>query len=579
MATSTTGARPVRLGLIGVAVGVGLMAALAAIMFPLRADVSDATVALVLLVPVVTAVVLGGTRAGLAVAAVGFLVFDFLFDKPYYTLTVSGPRNWVALVVYLAVVPFLARVVSRLRTAEEAASEREADTRQLLELSQLLIEDRPIDELLSFAVSIVRDAFGSEAVLLLLPGRDRLELAASAGRKLSPAELARVTPSPGVLGAAGAGSASWRNGTATQDGPDGLSSPLSGVVEHPAVAIDTETVVLASPNQPVGLLILLGTRFSAHQRLLVGGFANHLAVAVERAQLQEQALRAEVLEQVDELRKGLVGAVSHDLRTPLATIKASVSALLDDAAAVSDDERDELLRLVEEQTDRLARLVTNLLDMSRIEAGALVVERQPLEVRDLVTAAVRSIGPSLAAGRTVAVRVSPSLPLVNSDHVLVEQVLVNLLENALRYAPQASEVVVDARAAGGAMVEIAVSDEGPGFSESERLSLFEPGRPSRGADGDGGRGRGAAHEAGRWLRTRPLDRQGIRRGTRRAHLGRPRRGRRGEGVVLAAHRGGTGLRARERRSGSDRLVVARVSGLSGPWPASSSSTTTLRCCG
>jgi len=231
--------------------------------------------------------------------------------------------------------------------------------------------------------------------------------------------------------------------------------------------------VLTSPARPVGLLILLGTRFTAHQRLLVAGFANHLAVAVERAQLQERALRAQVLEEVDEVRKALVGAVSHDLRTPLATIKASVSTLLDDSCPVSEAGRAELLTLIGEQTDRLARLVTNLLDMSRIEAGALAVERQPLDVKDLATAAVRSIGPNLSAGRTVAIRVPSSLPAVNADHVLVEQVLVNLLENALRHAPAESEVVVGARTAPDEMVEISVSDRGPGFSEEERARLLE----------------------------------------------------------------------------------------------------------
>lgn len=457
-------------------------------MFALRGDLGDATVALVLLVPVVTAVTFGGTGAGLAVAFAGFLLYDFAFIRPYYTLTVSGPRNWVSLIAYLAVVPFLARVVSRLRSAEEAAREREADTSQLLELSQLLIEDRPIDELLRFAVSIVRDAFGSDSVVLLLPDGDRLELAAAAGRVLPPAELAAVTPSPGVLRAAGAGSASrlTRSAQTAPAAPSGTGDDDTPAGDEAVTAaIDTETVVLTSPTRPVGLLILLGTRFSTHQRLLVAGFANNLAIAVERGQLQEQALRAQVLEQVDGQRTALVGAVSHDLRTPLAAMKASLSTLLDKDATVSDAGRAELLMLVEEQTDRLARLVTNLLDMSRIEAGALAVELQPLDLRDLVTAAARSIRPNMSGGRSIAVTVPRSLPPVDADHVLVEQVIVNLLENALRHAPESSEVVVDARLALGGMVEVSVSDRGPGFSEAERLRLFErAGRsPFNGDDG------------------------------------------------------------------------------------------------
>ena len=146
-----------------------------------------------------------------------------------------------------------------------------------------------------------------------------------------------------------------------------------------------------------------------------------------------------VLEEVDRVRGALVGAVSHDLRTPLATIKASASALLDAGAPIGPAEATELLGLIDTQADRLARLVTNLLDMSRIESGSLRVKRQPLDVREVVDEAVAALRPYVADGRVI-VAVPESIPSIEADHVLVGQVLVNLLENALRYAPAGTAV-------------------------------------------------------------------------------------------------------------------------------------------
>jgi two-component system sensor histidine kinase KdpD len=425
-------------------------------MFAFRSHLDVATVALVLVVPVVIGVVIGGVRAGTVAVLAGFLLYDLVFIRPYYTLRVGAARNWLALLVYVLVMLMVARVVGRLRVAEDEARNRESDTQRLLELSELLIEDRPLADLLPLVVSIVRDAFGCESVVLLLPDEGRLHVVARGGRELTAAELSRVSPAPGVAAS--------------------LTPPSAPSSDVPPDGAHTETIVLSAPGRPVGLIGLVGARLSPHRRALAGAFGNHIAVAIERAQLQEQAMRMSVLEEADRLRGALVGAVSHDLRTPLATIKASASTLLDDDEAVGAADRLELLALIDQQADRLARLVTNLLDMSRIESGSLVVNRKPLDLGDLIGEAVASLRP-LVAEKRIVVRLPPGLPTVDADHVLLVQVIVNLLENAVRFAPEETVVEVTAEA-GPNSVHVAVTDHGPGFTERDRVRIFGLARPS-----------------------------------------------------------------------------------------------------
>jgi two-component system sensor histidine kinase KdpD len=440
--------------LIGTVVAIASMAVLGAVMFAFRGDLSDTTVALVLVVPVVLGVVVGGSGSGAVAVVCGFLLYDFVFIPPYYTLRVGSARNWLALVVYVVVVFLVARVVDRLRVAEDEARSREADTQHLLELSELLIEHRELGDLLPLVVEIVRDAFSCESVVLFLPGGERLEIVARAGRELTPAELRRVSPEPGMT----------------------TSLMPQSTPEQASDTSHSETIVLTAPGRPIGLLGLVGGGLSSHRRVLARAFANHIAIAIERAQLQEQTLRMSVLEEVDRLRGALVGAVSHDLRTPLAPIKASASTLLDDRSSIASDDRTELLSLIDEQADRLSRLVTNLLDMSRIETGALVIDRHPLAVGEIVTAAVAGLRPLVPDGR-ILVRIPSGLPIVEADPVLIGQVVVNLLENALRYAPTGTPVEVTA-AASATWIEVLVTDHGPGFPEQDRIRIFGLARPT-----------------------------------------------------------------------------------------------------
>ncbi len=432
-----------RRALAGAALALAGIAALSAAMIPLRSHLSVATSALVLVVPVVAGVAAGGFAAGAVAVLAGFLAYDFFFIPPYHTLSVGEVQNWVALIVYAAVMLVVARVVANLRAARAAARRHEEDTRRLFELSDVLIADQPMPELLKRIVATVKEAFALRSVALLLPEDGTLAVAACAGEPLSASEVAAAMPVGGAPRAAGV-----------------LQPSASEVVALP----------LSATGRPLGVLALLGARLSAHEWGLLRTHANQAALALERGQLREQALRSELLEEVDRWRSALMGAVSHDLRTPLASVKAAVSALRREDAPLGAQDVRELLELIETQSDRLARLVTNLLDMTRIQSGALELHRAPVALDELVSEALGALG--LSPAHRVALDLPADLPLVDVDHVLVGQVLANLLENADRYAPEETAITVGARALGD-RVEVRVVDRGPGVPARERDRVFE----------------------------------------------------------------------------------------------------------
>jgi two-component system sensor histidine kinase KdpD len=231
-------------------------------------------------------------------------------------------------------------------------------------------------------------------------------------------------------------------------------------------------LALSTSGRPVGLLALTGVPPERAVRELLPILANHLALAVERSQLRDRAARAEVLEEIDRLRRALVGAVSHDLRTPLTTIKVASSTLVASSPTLAAADLAELYGLIDLQTDRLARLVNNLLDMTRIQAGVLEVRRRAQAVHDLVMDTVVGIRPSVGS-RQVVVDVAGDLPTVNVDRALIGQVLGNLIENADRHAPPDTPVTVVGELDANGRVTISVIDRGPGVPADQREAVFE----------------------------------------------------------------------------------------------------------
>ena len=429
---------------VGSAIGVVSSAGLCAAMVPIRAHLAIATAALVLVVPVVAGVVVGGLVAGLASVIAGFFIYDYFFVPPYGSLTVGASQNWVALAVFVLVMALVARVVAGLDQAREASRWREANARHLLDLSELLLADNSASQLAETIVNWAHDTLGLDGVALLLPVDDRLEVTASSGTPLVAEELERLQPEAQ------------------------LPVPLSTGTSDDVV----QTLALASSGRPVGLLVMRNVPADPTVREVLPILANHLAAALERAQLRQRILRAELFEEVDRLRQSLIGAVSHDLRTPLATIKVASSTLLDKSNALSEGDADELHGLIDMQVDRLTRLVNSLLDMTRIQSGALEVRRRPWPVGNLIREAVAELQSSLV-DRKVDIVAPSRLPPVDVDPLLVVQVLANLVDNANRHGPPGTPITVSASMPRRGRITLSVSDHGPGVPAAEREMVFE----------------------------------------------------------------------------------------------------------
>jgi two-component system, OmpR family, sensor histidine kinase KdpD len=434
----------VRKHLVGSIVGVASVLVLGFAMLPIRSHISVSTAALVLVIPVVVGSMIGGIKAGISSVIAGFLVYDYAFIPPYKTLDVGTPQNWAALGVYVIVMLLVASVVASLDSSRIEAQRGGEAAHHLSELSEHLVGDRPVAELLETIVSAVHAVFEIPGVSLLVLDEGVLKVVASAGDPLSDEELAQLGPHSG------------------QPISIGTDTQSSG---------ELRTIALSASGRAVGILALRGLPTSKNDRAVLNTFANDAALALERAQLREQALRSKLLEEVDRFRQSLMGAVSHDLRTPLATIKVASSTLSNRAVSLTADQLGELYNLIEVESDRLTRLVSNLLDITRIEAGVFTVHPSPSSVQELVREAVNAMEPTLGTHRVDSI-VPAALPAVNVDPLLIGQVLVNLLDNANRHSPADGVITVEARREENQVV-LSVTDEGPGIAPSQRQAVFE----------------------------------------------------------------------------------------------------------
>ena len=425
------------------AAGLGSLAVLASLLVPLRSVLAISTDALVLIVPVVLGVAVGGFLAGAVTVVAGFLVYDFFFIPPYGTLQVSSGQDWVALAVYVVVMLLVARIVAALDVTRSEARHGREVVRQMAAVSESLVADEPVETLLRSVVATARAVFGVRGAALLQLRDGHLAVVASSGEPLTTEDLARLDPA---------------SGRPVTVGPD--------VLDHGGL----RAVALSSSGRAVAMLALRGEPETPTEREVLTAFANDAAVALERARLRGEALRAQLLEEADRFRHGLMGAVSHDLRTPLATIKIASSTLLERGASLAAPDADELHRLIDVEADRLTRMVTNLLDLSRLEAGVLTLHHEVTTARALIDDALAAVRTSLARQRVV-VDVDADVPTLSVDPGLMNQVLVNLLDNALRHGPPTGTITVTVTRQGPHVV-LSVDDEGPGVREDQRGDVF-----------------------------------------------------------------------------------------------------------
>ncbi len=391
---------------------------------------------------------LRGWRASALAAVLGVAVFDFLFVPPYLTFSVHDRSYAVTFSIMLAVSFLISGLAARVRAQAEAAQARERRTNSLYALSRDLASALSVQDVAHAA---------SRHVSELLHGPARVLLPASGGA---------LEASPGALGdpARESAVAAWvfEHGRPAGLGTDTLPAAASLYVPLPGSGAVLGVLAVRPAD---GLL-----PFSPDNLSLVQTLARQTALGVERARLAEEAESAQIAVRTERLRNTLLTSASHDLRTPLAAITGAASSLLQPVPLQPAVER-ELKESIYDEAESLNRLVTNLLDMTRLESGALPLQREWHSVEELVGAALARLERALR-GRRVAAAVPADLPLIFVDGVLLEQVLVNLLDNALKHTPAGAAIGVAARATGDAVV-VEVSDDGPGLPPGDEERVFE----------------------------------------------------------------------------------------------------------
>jgi two-component system sensor histidine kinase KdpD len=405
----------------GLVAGAALLAGATLLLTAPRTDVAFASdVAIYLLIVVVTSLV-GGFYPALSAALAGSLLLNYYFVPPVHTFTIAHGENIVALVTFLLVAVLVSRVVdmSARRSALAARSSAEAETLSTL-AGSLLRGEAALPALLER----VQETFAMRSVSL----------------------LERGGPGPGHSGAG------WRV----------LAAVGSDPPQRPADGDCTAEI------DDMHLLALRGHPLPAEDQRVLSAFASQVAVAYRQRELAEAARAVEPLAESERARTALLNAVSHDLRTPIAAAKAAVSSLRSGEVAWSDEDSRELLATADTSLDRLTDLVTNLLDLSRLQAGVLPVLAGPVGLDDVLSRALDHAAPN---GAQLDVDVPADLPDVCADAGLLEQVIANLVQNALRYAPVGSPVRISGSAHGG-HVELRIVDRGPGIAAKDAEGVF-----------------------------------------------------------------------------------------------------------
>jgi two-component system sensor histidine kinase KdpD len=434
----------------GYAASLALIAAATVLCELLRPFLAPTNMVMFYLLAVVVASVRLGRKPAMATAFLGVLAFDFFFVPPRLTFVVADTQYLMTFLGLFVVGLVISTLVARSRERAEVMRAREVQTASLYYLSRDLAASVDSGAVLKAVIRNVEEALTAH-VAIFLPEGERLDLmGASEGLSLDMKELAV---------------ADWafRN-------------------SHPA-GCATDTLVSAGLiylplRTPASVLGVMGVRLenepayhSQENRRLLDAFAAQAAMAMERISFSRQAEQTQILQARENLERALLNSISHDLRTPLVTVTGVLTSLKEEGAHLSDAARRELLETACGEAECLNRFVGNLLDMTRIEAGAVRLNLEPCDVQDLIGCALAALANRLGS-REVTFRMLPVMPLVAMDLVLMTQVLVNLLENSLKYAPPGNPIEVVATTEGGWLV-IEVADRGPGVPEHDLKRVFD----------------------------------------------------------------------------------------------------------
>ncbi|NLS91625.1 MAG: DUF4118 domain-containing protein [Planctomycetaceae bacterium] len=455
----STSSKTVQAALAWVGTGVALAVATAVTLLFEVWTFSEANLVMIYLAAVVFVAVRFGALRSTVAAVAAVLLFDVLFTKPYYALTVHDTEYLITFSVMLAAGFFASTLTSRIRYQAEVARRNQRRTESLYRLNQRLAAVSGTPRLVEHAEEAVSEMFDAHAVIHLvdLQGRLRPSVSHLASFAADAAELSVAQWVCRTRQAAGLGTAEFSNLRALY-------------------------VPLTTPNRIIGALAVQPEDAAAIQtadaRRLLDTCATQIALALERDMLAEESQEARVQVESEKLRSSLLSTVSHDLRTPLAGIAGASSSLAESFELLDGATRRELLETIGDESARLTRLVENLLNMTRLSGGRIAIDKQWHPVDEVVGSALSRLQQQLGE-RQVDIAIPADLPLGHFDAVLMEQVLINLIENAAKYSPPASAISIEAEDLDDG-IELRVLDRGIGLPPGDEERVFE--RFYRGAD-------------------------------------------------------------------------------------------------
>jgi two-component system, OmpR family, sensor histidine kinase KdpD len=396
--------------------------------------VNATTAALTFLLAILAVSTVWGMAVAVAMSVAAMLAFNYYFLPPAGTFTIADPENWVALFAFLAVAVISSHLSTRARQKAADASARQRDVEKLYAFSQGLLESRNVMELVNRIPEQIVRAFEVGAAALLLADKQKV----------------------------------YRSGPVV---PQLDTESLKTILARDEPVIDVANSVCFLPVRmgvhPVGSLGISGTVLS---RQTLEAIATLIAVAMEHARAVEQVGQTEAAREAEKLRTALLDAVTHALRTPLTSIKASVTNLISNPNLAAG-QRQELLTIINEESDRLNRLVGEAAEMARLDAGEVELNVESHPIDHVITAALERCRPSLG-NRVVHVNVAEGLPRIRVDVARASEVLVHLIENANQYSPPDQPITITAEASGDFVVT-SVADRGSGIDDPERALVFE----------------------------------------------------------------------------------------------------------
>jgi two-component system, OmpR family, sensor histidine kinase KdpD len=393
--------------------------------------------------------------------------FDFFFVPPYYTFSVSDVRYFFTFAVMFIVSYVISRLTLRVRQQAEAARTRERRTAALYNLSRDLVRERGTARLGEIAVKHISEVFDCQVALLIPDELNRLAASVSGPLAFAP-DQQEISVAQWVY---------------EHRQPAGLSTDtLPG-----AKALYLPLVASGGPVGVVGILPRTPADvFEPEQFHYLEAFGNQTAIALERSFLGEAAQRALLKAESESLRNTLLSSISHDLRTPLSAITGAATTLLQDNGSIDSHGRVELLQTIQEEADHLNRIIRNVLDMTRLESGAIKVNKEWQPLEEIVGVVLNRLADRLDA-HPVTVKLQGNLPLVPFDALLLEQVFMNLFDNAIKYAPKGTPLELSASES-FYTVTVELADRGPGIASGEEERIFDKFVRGRGAGGGVGLG-------------------------------------------------------------------------------------------